>query len=469
MLTTLITEQQQYQYIKELFTPGAYSNPEYAEVLKNREETGPKLWEIVQRWSENFDNQLLKISVAKYCREFELGVIWSEELLNEIDEAHQSWFELQQLRLYCYEFDYELETAFDLVEMLLEKGYEVQLWSKYANLLYKLHRTQEAVSYLQQYGKQVIESAAVAKEQQKYERYLQKDKRYQPMYEKGDKTLQKRSFKSEVVVAERIQHESPFSIRVLMSSSSANVSLLHVEGDYYLIDCGASKTKITQLLAANGLKLAELAGIFITHSHSDHTKGLAMMTKYSTVPVFLDTITAREIKQRAEFQASGNTAHFQPWKETQFQLGALQVQVLETSHDTDYSCGFKFQYQDKTLVYLTDLGTIDANLLAQSKGAHCYIFESNHEPELLAATNRPAHIKKRILSDHGHLNNKQSAKYLQQLITAETQAVILAHLSQEANTEAQAKQIFEQYNAEFTGNFQIAKPDEASSWQEIGY
>ncbi|MGL6009889.1 MAG: MBL fold metallo-hydrolase, partial [Culicoidibacterales bacterium] len=87
--------------------------------------------------------------------------------------------------------------------------------------------------------------------------------------------------------------------------------------------------------------------------------------------------------------------------------------------------------------------------------------------ELLAATNRPIYLKKRIASDRGHLNNTQSAQYLQQLITQATQTIILAHLSLEANTHEQAQKIFEQYNADFTGTLQIAQPHDALAWTEI--
>ncbi|MGL6248242.1 MAG: MBL fold metallo-hydrolase [Culicoidibacterales bacterium] len=322
---------------------------------------------------------------------------------------------------------------------------------------------------MQAYAKRADEEQleSIEKEVQKYQKYVQTGYTYQAKYQKGDKTLQKIDFQQKIVLKERVVHDSPFSIRVLLSSSSGNLSLLHVDGQYYLIDCGVSKSRISQILAENGIDLNDLAGIFITHNHSDHVKGLAMLTKYHHMPVHLSAGTAAEITARKDFQRSGRKRNLQIWTENELTLEQLHVIILPTSHDTTDSCGFKFSYQGQSLVYLTDLGTIDQTLLQQATGAHCYVFESNHEPELLAATNRPIYLKKRIASDRGHLNNTQSAQYLQQLITQATQTIILAHLSLEANTHEQAQKIFEQYNADFTGTLQIAQPHDALAWTEI--
>ena len=64
------------------------------------------------------------------------------------------------------------------------------------------------------------------------------------------------------------------------------------------------------------------------------------------------------------------------------------------------------------------------------KGADCYIFESNHDVELLLSGPYPHYIKRRILSDKGHLSNLVSAEHLANLITDKTKYIVLAHLSE---------------------------------------
>ena len=65
-----------------------------------------------------------------------------------------------------------------------------------------------------------------------------------------------------------------------------------------------------------------------------------------------------------------------------------------------------------------------------------YIIESNHDIEMLMNNPKyPHHTKIRILSDKGHLSNKDSAYYLSKLIGDNTKQVILAHLSEQNNTE----------------------------------
>ncbi|MGL6248241.1 MAG: hypothetical protein ACRC3A_04015 [Culicoidibacterales bacterium] len=145
MMTTQ-TFEQQFHYVNELFTLGASNNPEYAAVLNDREQTGRLLWAMIQTWPTDGTSQLLKVKVAKYCREFTQGVAWSEALLAELTPTHPSWLELQQLRVYCYEFDYELESAAEIVQSLSIQGYEHKLWRNQATLLYKRHQTAEAVA-----------------------------------------------------------------------------------------------------------------------------------------------------------------------------------------------------------------------------------------------------------------------------------------------------------------------------------
>ena len=48
-------------------------------------------------------------------------------------------------------------------------------------------------------------------------------------------------------------------------------------------------------MEALDLKPADLSGILITHEHSDHIGGLAMMTKYFGLPVYAPGAVARSL------------------------------------------------------------------------------------------------------------------------------------------------------------------------------
>lgn len=242
--------------------------------------------------------------------------------------------------------------------------------------------------------------------------------------------------------------------------------MLYINGSYYLIDCGVSKTQIALALAENGLDFDDIRGIFITHSQSDHVKGLAMITKYAKIPVYLDSTTASEMLVRKNFERDGDATSFQVWREPEFCIDDEWLQVIETSHDSAHSCGFKFRFEATSLVYLTDLGHVDEALIAQAAGANYYVFESKHDPVLLAATNRPIWLQNRISAATDYLNNEQNASAIQKMITAQTKAVVLAHLSQEANTPLHAQQAFERDNSDYTGVLIIAPAQTMSEWIE---
>jgi phosphoribosyl 1,2-cyclic phosphodiesterase len=61
--------------------------------------------------------------------------------------------------------------------------------------------------------------------------------------------------------------------------------------------------------------------------------------------------------------------------------------------------------------------------------------ESNHDVEMLNNSSYPFALRQRILSDKGHLSNYDSAKYLSKFIGDKTKYILLAHLSEENNTE----------------------------------
>ena len=77
------------------------------------------------------------------------------------------------------------------------------------------------------------------------------------------------------------------------------------------------------------------------------------------------------------------------------------------------------------------------------KNKKSYIFESNHDIEMLMNGKYRHELKVRILGDKGHLSNEMSTEYLSKLIGIDTKYIILAHLSEENNTELLAYETLE--------------------------
>ena len=100
-------------------------------------------------------------------------------------------------------------------------------------------------------------------------------------------------------------------------------------------------------------------------------------------------------------------------------------------------------YQE-TILYMTDTGYVSQKNMKYIDNLDYYIFESNHDVEMLMATKRPLFLKNRIYGDEGHLNNEYSANIMAQVIGNKTKEICLAHLSQEANTKEKALETYHQ-------------------------
>ena len=152
--------------------------------------------------------------------------------------------------------------------------------------------------------------------------------------------------------------------------------------------------------------------------------------------------------------ANHNIYPYQP-----FILGHLNVTPLSTSHDAKGNMAFLFQSKQESLLYMTDTGYVLQKNLNYMKDINYYIFESNHDVEMLMATRRPLFLKRRIYGDLGHLNNAYSAKIMCDVIGEHTKEIVLAHLSQEANTKEKAletyHQVFQENNISFS-NIKVA-------------
>ena len=101
------------------------------------------------------------------------------------------------------------------------------------------------------------------------------------------------------------------------------------------------------------------------------------------------------------------------------------------------------------------------------KAKDIYLIESNHDEKMLMEGPYPYYLKQRVISDRGHLSNKTTAKYLENLVGENTKYVILAHLSEKNNTEDLAKEAvcskLENKNIEVL----IARQEEESPFIEV--
>src|SRR5262249_56512046 len=81
------------------------------------------------------------------------------------------------------------------------------------------------------------------------------------------------------------------SVSVLASGSRGNCALVQTSITRILVDAGVSCRETFRRMKALGEDPRHLSAIVITHEHSDHVCGLAVLAKKLKVPVFMTGAT----------------------------------------------------------------------------------------------------------------------------------------------------------------------------------
>ena len=151
-------------------------------------------------------------------------------------------------------------------------------------------------------------------------------------------------------------------------------------------------------------------------------------------------------------------------------IGEDLIESIKSSHDTFDSRNFVINDGKKSLVYVTDTGYINQKNFKKLENHSIYLFESNHDIEMLNTGPYPQWLKARVLSDKGHLSNIAAGVYLSKLIGTNTEKIILIHLSETNNTPEVALDtlydVFDEYEIGFK-NVSCAKQNEISEVIEI--
>lgn len=213
---------------------------------------------------------------------------------------------------------------------------------------------------------------------------------------------------------------------VLSSGSKGNTTYIETKETRILIDAGNTSKYIINKLEYYSIDPTSIDAIFITHTHSDHIKGLPVLLKKINPCVYI----TEKMHQYMEY-----LENYHVIDENIIKIKDMTIDIIKTSHDTEDSVGYIINNNDKSIVYITDTGYINKKYFDILKNKDIYIMESNHDIEMLNNSSYPFATRQRILSDKGHLSNYDSAKYLSKFIGDKTKYILLAHLSEENNTK----------------------------------
>lgn len=227
-------------------------------------------------------------------------------------------------------------------------------------------------------------------------------------------------------------------MRVISLQSGSNGNCVYVEaGEVALLfDAGISGTQAEQRLARHGIDIRRADAVVISHDHADHSRAAGIFQRKFGLPIYATPETFRAASMRYRLGEVEEVRHFQAG--TTLRFGKVRVETIPTPHDGVDGVAFVIDDGRRRFGLLTDLGHVFGELDAIIRSLDAVLLESNYDPEMLAESDYPEWLKRRIRGPHGHLANVEAAELLLGSATRRLQWACLGHLSQENNHPALA-------------------------------
>jgi len=259
---------------------------------------------------------------------------------------------------------------------------------------------------------------------------------------------------------------------ILASGSTGNATIVQTDDVTLLIDAGLSARKLEERMRERGIHAADIDAVFVTHEHADHVNGLGAFARKYELPVYANEATWAAMERQTAGIPDANRRTIATGGEIEF--GGLVVRSYPVSHDAAEPVGYCFLEGDCKLSLVTDLGYFSDKVKEAVIDSDVVVLEANHDVEMLRMGRYPWNVKRRILSDVGHLSNDAAGEALAELMTDRTKRVYLAHLSLDHNMQDLARMTVESI-LESRGIFlkkedDVLKPtwhDRATPWDDV--
>ena len=221
----------------------------------------------------------------------------------------------------------------------------------------------------------------------------------------------------------------------IASGSSGNCIYVGSEEAHVLVDVGISGKNIEKGLNTLDLTGKDVDGILITHEHSDHIKGLGVISRKYGIPIYATGGTADAMLRMKSLGKMPEGLIHEIREDEPFEIKDLTVNPFTIPHDAAQPVGYRLECGEHSVGIATDLGKYNDYIVKNLENLDAVLLEANHDIRMLQVGKYPYYLKQRILGDRGHLPNENAGRLLCRILHDNLKAVFLGHLSRENNYE----------------------------------
>ena len=239
------------------------------------------------------------------------------------------------------------------------------------------------------------------------------------------------------------------------SGSCGNCYYLESSGTAILIDLGIGIRIFKRHMHDYGLSLSLVKAVIVTHDHTDHIKGVGPLAIAQHTPVYASEHVHvgidrnRMMSKKIPSELKHTTSLDVP-----FEVGPFRITPFAIMHDSNDCNGYFIEVTQPeppedlfdmakadanpdnsplTFCIITDCGTFTDNLIPYIQRARYLVIEANYDAEMLRKGPYPDRLKRRIMGERGHMDNRVCAERLAQILTPATRHIWRCHLSEENN------------------------------------
>ena len=209
----------------------------------------------------------------------------------------------------------------------------------------------------------------------------------------------------------------------LYSGSSGNSIFIASDNTRVLIDAGLAGKKIDEALKHIGEEASSIDGIFITHEHIDHIKGVGVLSRKYDIPIYANDNTWAVMEKNIGKIKEHNIRIMD--RRSSIAIKDLEIRSFNIPHDAIAPVGYTVSSGGKNASVVTDFGVRD-NII----DSDIILLESNHDINMLRMGPYPYNLKLRVLGENGHLSNEDCGNAIVSLIKSDKKKqIMLGHLS----------------------------------------